>query len=417
MAGPAIRCWEFAKALSKNHQVTLSPVNEPDIQHPSIQLKSHKNYNLSELLKDADVLITQTITPYMALLAKKNRVKIILDAYDPLPLEYLEIFKHSPPKVRNNKTDRVLNFFNLAFTVADHIICANSKQRDLWIGYLMGLKKITPDLYEKDISLNHKVSVVPFGLSSQSPVKTGEGFRRKFKLKESDKLIIWGGGIWNWFDPLTLIKAMKEVCQKRNDIHLVFMGIKHPNDAIPEMEMSKKAIELATELNLANKNVHFNHDWIPYDQRQNYLLEADIGISTHFDHLETQFAFRTRILDYFWAELPIIATKGDSFAELIEKFELGCVVDFQNSGELASSIIALVDNPSKKVKIKENISKIKCHFFWETVVHPIERTLDRYQETNGIGMSVKDYFVIGKSFLSLYGPKAVFKHFYSKILP
>ena len=45
----------------------------------------------------------------------------------------------------------------------------------------------------------------------------------------------------------------------------------------------------------------FNEDWVAYDDRQNYLLEADVGVSTHLDHVETEFSFRTRILDYLWA--------------------------------------------------------------------------------------------------------------------
>ena len=40
---------------------------------------------------------------------------------------------------------------------------------------------------------------------------------------------------------------------------------------------------------------------MPYDERADYLLDADVGVSTHFPHIETEFSFRTRILDYLWA--------------------------------------------------------------------------------------------------------------------
>ena len=39
-----------------------------------------------------------------------------------------------------------------------------------------------------------------------------------------------------------------------------------------------------------------------------YLTEADAGVSTHHEHIETTYSFRTRILDYLWASLPIVAT-------------------------------------------------------------------------------------------------------------
>src|SRR5664280_3299763 len=46
----------------------------------------------------------------------------------------------------------------------------------------------------------------------------------------------------------------------------------------------------------------------PYTERSDHLLDADVGVSTHFDHVETEFSFRTRILDYLWTGLPIVAT-------------------------------------------------------------------------------------------------------------
>ena len=102
------------------------------------------------------------------------------------------------------------------------------------------------------------------------------------------------------------------------------MGLIHPNaGVIPAMSMAQEAKNLAYTFGLINKSVFFNETWIPYDERENYLLEADMGVSTHFEHLETRYSFRTRLLDYIWAGLPIVATKGDTFGELIEKHHLG----------------------------------------------------------------------------------------------
>ena len=76
--------------------------------------------------------------------------------------------------------------------------------------------------------------------------------------------------------------------------------------------MAVETRALADELGLTGTHVFFNEGWVDYDDRQNYLLEADIGVSTHFDHVETEFSFRTRILDYFWASLPVVTTGGDA---------------------------------------------------------------------------------------------------------
>ena len=134
-----------------------------------------------------------------------------------------------------------------------------------------------------------------------------------------DKVVLWGGGIYNWFDPLTLIRAVDKLRRRLPEVRLFFLGMKHPNPEVREMRMADDAVALAEELGLAGTHVFFNEDWVAYDDRQNYLLEADIGVSTHLDHVETEFSFRTRILDYLWAALPIVATSGDSLAALIER--------------------------------------------------------------------------------------------------
>ena len=106
-------------------------------------------------------------------------------------------------------------------------------------------------------------------------------------------------------------------------MRLFFLGVQHPNPNVPEMRMVVEARDLATELGLIDRHVFFNEEWVAYDDRQNYLLDADIGVSTHFHHVETEFSFRTRILDYLWAGLPFVTTAGDSFADLTTSTPLG----------------------------------------------------------------------------------------------
>ena len=45
-------------------------------------------------------------------------------------------------------------------------------------------------------------------------------------LKPDDKILIWGGGIWNWFDPVTLIQAVYAISKKRSDIKLFFYSFR-----------------------------------------------------------------------------------------------------------------------------------------------------------------------------------------------
>ena len=92
-----------------------------------------------------------------------------------------------------------------------------------------------------------------------------EGIREKLGIGKSETVLLWGGGIWNWFDPLSLIRAIAKLARVREDIKLVFMGLRHPNDLIPEMKIAQEAVSLAEELNLKDKQIFFNFGWTPYE--------------------------------------------------------------------------------------------------------------------------------------------------------
>ena len=108
------------------------------------------------------------------------------------------------------------------------------------------------------------------------------------------------------------------------------------------MQMAIDARALADELGLAGRNVFFNEGWVDYSERQNFLLEANVGVTVHFDSAETRFSFRTRALDYLWAGLPIVATDGDAFAELIEREGLGLTVPAEDPEALEEALYRLL---------------------------------------------------------------------------
>lgn len=409
MAGPAIRYWEFAHALSQSHQVVLLTINDCPLKCDHFSIKKLSKKTLLKEMRGALVLISQHISPYTALLAKIYGTKLILDAYDPMPIENLELFKDLSIGKQKARLNRCITGTKFAIDMSHLMLCANKRQKNLWLGFLFSQNKVHPLSYQINPNLTSLIEIVPFGMSAHPPQKTGPGLREKFQLPPAAKVVLWGGGIWNWFDPLTLIRAMHLLRQKRHDIYLVFMGIKHPNPAIPNMKMCQDALDLAKELNLLGDAVHFNFGWIPYEERQNYLLDADIGVSTHLNHLETQFSFRTRILDYLWASLPILTTEGDCFAELVKSHNLGQVVPFENPLALAESIESLLDNPQKQSEIKKNIQKIQQQFHWQRVVEPIEGYIDLVQSRTW-----SKYFNIALDIIQKQGLMPLLKHVYHK---
>lgn len=381
MAGPAIRYWELARTLARRHAVTLYCPNDPDVSASEFRIVSAKTVALRNLVRDCDLVIAQRISQNLSVQARRHGTKIIFDAYDPILLELLEVDSFRDPDYQRTSNKRVWADTLFALRSADAVICASEKQRDLWLGALMAADRIRPDLYKRDPSLRNLIDVVPFGLPSIPPSKTGPGFRERLGLSARHRVLLWGGGIWNWFDPLTLIQAVHQISQTRDDVVLVFMGTVRPNADVPEMEMAGTARRLADDLGLTNRYVFFNDGWVPYDERQNHLLEADIGVSHHFDHVETRFSFRTRILDYIWAGLPIIATEGDTLAELITTRKWGLVVPYQDVDALSAAIVDLLDDPAKHAAARQALQAARGEFRWDVVTSPLEGLIESVAAT------------------------------------
>lgn len=376
MAGPAIRYWELAYALSKEFEVLLAAPGQPTLRSADFRLEGYETDGqaLAHLAKQADVILVSGYLLYKFPLLKTTGKALMVDIYDPFILENLEIHSVRPLPEQAGIHTVNLRVLNELLQTGDFFICASEKQRDYWLGMLAAVGRINPYTYNDDRSLRRLVDVVSFGLPAEPPGHEKQVLKGIWEgIDRDDKVILWGGGIWEWFDPLTLIKAMARIVERRGDVKLFFMGMRHPNvEDVPEMRMCAKAVELSKELGLYKRHVFFN-DWAPYLERENYLLEADIGVSLHFDYVETRFSFRTRLLDYIWAGLPMIVTKGDALSDLVERHGLGRTVDYEDVQEVEQSLLALLNEPDLRVERREEFKKVAGQFTWAKVVEPLAR--------------------------------------------
>lgn len=372
MAGPAIRALEFAKALSNVSEVRLATTVPTKMKHSDFEIVDLTDKSFKKVVNWADVIVFQgALLSAHPWIAKSGKI-IVADLYDPMHLEMLEQQKNLLPGIRYVETLDLLGVMNEQLSKADFFLCASEKQRDFWLGQLAGNGRLNPYTYDRDTSLRTLIDIVPFGIQPFAAVKSGPGIRETTSgIGKNDKVIIWGGGIYNWFDPLTLIKAVQLVSLEHKDIRLFFMGTQHPNPHVPEMQMSFDARKLADELGITDTFVFFNEGWVPFEDRANYLLDADIGISTHLDHLETSFSFRTRILDYLWAGLPIISTAGDTFEPLIDHYQLGQTVPPQDVEALANAINVLLYGDEDLRAYKIRVLSFAESLSWPNVLSPL----------------------------------------------
>ena len=87
------------------------------------------------------------------------------------------------------------------------------------------------------------------------------------------------------------------------------------------------------------------------------------------DHLETRYAFRTRLLDCFWAGLPIATTSGDDLAARIERDDLGVSCRPGDAAGLRVAIEAILARG--RFDFAPQLARVAGEFRWEAVCAPL----------------------------------------------
>jgi len=372
MAGPGIRAWQIACALAAEHEVQLVTTTLADLPESPFPVRAVDDEGLAELERWCDVLVFQGWLVHDRPFLLESTKVLVADVYDPLHLEQLEQGRDEGRRGRVLAVQSATAVLNEQLLRGDFFLCASEKQRDFWLGQLSALGRVNPVSYDADETLRSLISVVPFGVPEAPPVRTRPAIKGVVPgIGPDDKVLLWGGGIYNWFDPLTLLHAVDRLRRHRSDVRLFFMGLKHPNPDIPEMRMAVAARELSDRLGLTGTFAFFNEGWVPYDDRQNYLLDADIGVSTHLDHVETAFSFRTRVLDYLWASLPTVATGGDALADLIDARQLGITVPAGDADALEAALTRILDDDDLRAAMAVGAGAASADLTWPKVLAPL----------------------------------------------
>jgi glycosyltransferase involved in cell wall biosynthesis len=372
MAGPGIRLWEIARVLARHLPVVLAVPGRSDLPETTDVCIWPYDVDTWESLAPAGrqaraiLLSGDVLARFPAL--EEARIPLIVDGYDPHTFETLALFADSPQQAPLHRArERILQ---LQCRAGDFFLCASERQRDWWLGLLEAAGRINVYTYTQDPSLRRLLDVVPYGLRSSTPIHTRSVLKGVVPgLAADDKVVLWGGGVWQWLDPLTAIRAMAQVREQRSDVRLVFPGTRHPNAAaIPEMPVAQAAVDLAQTLGLLNQCVFFG-DWAPFEDWPNYLLESDVALSLHLDTIETRLAFRSRLLDYVWAGLPMAVTVGDATSELVERYGLGQTVGYGATQQVSRAILDLLEAPSSSWKA--GFARARKDLTWERAAQPL----------------------------------------------
>jgi glycosyltransferase involved in cell wall biosynthesis len=372
MGGMGIRAVELGRvlrdALGAEVTIAAAAADAGDVGLPVVTFDPHAPAALEPHLRDADAVVAQPGWPQTMRRLSRSGARLVFDLYDPEVFGTLEHFagRRRRGLMAAFAADRVVD----ALARGDHAICASERQRDLWIGAMVGAGLVASAAYDHDPTLRSALDVVPYGVPTAPPAAAGHPVRERFGLAADDEIVLWNGGLWSWLDAPAAIRAVARLRERRPRARLVFMGA---SDAPPARRATEQARAVADRLGLLGDGVHFNDGWVPYAARGGWLLDADCAVSAHAEHLETRFAFRTRVLDCFWGGLPVVCTDGDELAVRVAREDLGAIAPPGDDAALAAGLERVLERG--RGAYAAPLAAAAADHAWPRVAAPLVRML------------------------------------------
>lgn len=372
MSSPGIRATAMAGVLAEHvpgARITLAGPNA-DVVLPKDAGYTYVRWhvrNVLQLVARHDIIISSGLPPHLA--AFFFRKRFVVDLFTQYAMEWMEVGRQQFEGYKQHAwVQRTRTVLGMQLTLADFVLCCNDRQRDSYIGMMVSLGLISPAAYDADPTLRRYIDVAPHGIRAELP-EPGRpvlrGVRKGFA--QDDKIIIWNGGIIQWYDPATLLEALRQL--DRPDVKLLFLGAAYPGIRdLGKGVRFQDAKAIAKANGQLDRTVFFEEGWVSHDTAKRYVLEADISVCSYFDNLETRYSHRTRFVDLIWAELPFICTHGDVLAEDVVRNGWGLVVPEEDPRALAITIEKLIDNRDFHAQCKANLAAARPSLQWDVTL-------------------------------------------------
>jgi len=251
----------------------------------------------------------------------------------------------------------------------DVFLCAGESQRHYYVGALSALGVVNPFTYDR-----LKLLEVPFGLDDRDAAKSSTlpDPYRALGIEEPAFVMLWFGAIYPWFDIDPVLEAVLTLVADDPDVHFVVVGGRNPwvSDELYGRGLPHARGALAPH---AGTQVHFV-DWVPYHDRFQWYVHADVIVSLNKPGLENDYSCRTRVADYVSAQRPLITNGGDALSDRV----LAVGGGFPTNGDardLIDVVLALQQEPALTETASAALAALRTEWSWASTTRELSDVL------------------------------------------
>jgi glycosyltransferase involved in cell wall biosynthesis len=387
--GPGYRAWHlFQRIAQKNDVVILSLYEsfhsnlkqEFEITEDNISIKciQHSPRNISGQIEEEnpDILYAPwSSTPFLSRV--KRKIPTIIDYVGAGLLEDYAAKGYIPITSLQMKLK--------SFWLGDFFLTAGQRERYYLLGLMAASKRLT---LKKNDPSDPLIHVIPMTPPQNPPIMKNNVFQKK----PGEAILLVAGAFLPWYDYQTLFKALEILIrQGKNNFTAVFMG-GNPRD--PQFDNTIR--KMGTTKELKEKLVFSG--LVPFKQRANFYLNADLAINIPSISVEDELSVRTRVVDYIWASLPIVSPAKDEYSAAVIDNGAGFQYKAGNADSLAEIISSAINDPKKIEQCRKQMqSLLEGKFNIEQYLSPLEAFISNpyvdstRKSTKGISSDTKIY--------------------------
>jgi glycosyltransferase involved in cell wall biosynthesis len=376
--GGGLRAWGLAKGMRKNSRdLDVSIAFDECYRKPEhtseidgIRIDTWNHQTISSFVRQYDSVVMSYCTGEISVrVAESMRPdqQLILDCYVPIFVEYsardsADLDREFHAYVNESK------LWTRTLLRGDYFLCANAAQERYYQGVLSALGRINPLTYHTPMLMR-----VPYGIHREEPRPGDRPITRILGDRPARK-VLWFGGLYPWFDSRRLVDAVALVNQ-RVPTRLVMVGAKNPFTTHPVFLANYQDQIAYTQL-ARHKDLVIMQDWVHFDQRADWYLDADLIVMVNKPGVENSLSWRTRLVDYTWANVPIVTNGGDPLSEELLAASAAARFDSLDPGEMARTLGKLLEDPGALATIKENLAAFRTKLFWDVLTEPLTRAIE-----------------------------------------
>ncbi len=368
MAGMGIRALELARALAADFEVRLLVPNDPGEAREvagGVPVVAAPLDRLPQAARGAGAAVVSGHAANSWFHAVPD-LPVAADLYDPFPIENL----HYAPALGSETARHDRETLDLALSRADFFLCASSEQRLFYAGALLTRGRIGAENFPRDPTLSRLLAIVPFGVP-ESPARGDAARGRRAAGLPADGPVVLFGGVYDWYDPELLLDAWAQILVARPDARLLFF--ENPNPETTPQAVFDRTRERAREIDPSGTSIVVS-PWLPYSDRADLYAACTLLVSISNEGLETELAYRTRLLDAAWGGLPAVSVGGGSLAR--ELAAAGAAVECaRDATALASAVATRLSETADRARACAAARAFAADRRWTSVVAPLSSWL------------------------------------------